>query len=75
MIFVKTKKPIHGRAPIGISRIDGMPMYKFEKFEDLVREGISSEDCQIITDTKGSVDYESIQQKLNIDKIKNMIEL
>ena len=75
MVYIKTKKPVTGGTYIGKSRIDGIPMYRFDKFVDIVQEGISPEDCQIITDSKGSVDYESIQQISNEEKIKQMIEI
>jgi hypothetical protein len=75
MIYIKTRKPVTGGTFIGKSRIDGTPMYRFRKFEDVIRDNISPEDCQIITDSKGSVDYQTIEQISNEDKIKNMIEI
>lgn len=75
MIYLKTRKPVTGGTFIGKSRIDGVPMYRFLKFEDVVMENISPDDCQLITNSKGSVDYETIEQISNEEKIKNMIEI
>jgi hypothetical protein len=79
MIVIKTSKnnaaELYGTF-LGNSRIDGKPMYRFESFEEFIKTGISTDDCQIVSTKEQDEDFDKAKtyQPKNIIFSKNWTE-